>query len=51
MSDIDQPNNASIDQPNAEPEATTAVELQEQLDQAQAQAAEYLDQAAARWLT
>ena len=45
MTDIDQPNNESIDQPIAEPEAPTVVELQEQLAQAQAQAAEYLDQA------
>ena len=45
MSDIDPPNNESIDQPIAEPEASAVVELQEQLSQAQAQAAEYLDQA------
>ena len=45
MSDIDPPNNESIDQPIAEPEASAVVELQEQLSQAQARAAEYLDQA------
>jgi molecular chaperone GrpE len=45
MSDIDQPNIESIDQPTVEPEAPSVVELQEQLAQAQAQAAEYLDQA------
>jgi len=45
MTDTDQPNNESIDQPVAEPEAPTVVELQEQLSQAQAQASEYLDQA------
>jgi molecular chaperone GrpE len=45
MSDIDQPNIESIDQPPAEPEESMVVELQEQLAQAQAQAAEYLDQA------
>jgi molecular chaperone GrpE len=45
MSDIDQPNNESIDQPIAEPEAPAVVELQEQLALVQAQASEYLDQA------
>jgi molecular chaperone GrpE len=45
MTDTDQPNNESIDQPVAEPEAPAVAELQEQLAQAQAQAAEYLDQA------
>jgi molecular chaperone GrpE len=45
MSDTDQQNNESIDQPVIEPEAPTVVELQEQLARAQAQAAEYLDQA------
>ena len=45
MSDVDQPNNVPNDQPIAEPEAPTVVELQEQLAQAQAQASEYLDQA------
>ena len=47
MADTDQPNNESIDQPIAEPEAPAVVELQEQLAQAQAQAAEYLDRPAA----
>ena len=45
MSDVDRPNNVPNDQPIAEPEAPTVVELQEQLAQAQAQASEYLDQA------
>jgi molecular chaperone GrpE len=45
MADTDQTHNESIDQPIAEPEAPAVDELQEQLAQAQAQAAEYLDQA------
>ena len=45
MTDTDQPNNESIDQPVAESEAPAVAELQEQLALAQAQAAEYLDQA------
>ena len=44
MADTDQPNHESIDQPNAEPEAPGG-RMQEQLALAQAQAAEYLDQA------
>jgi molecular chaperone GrpE len=45
MSDVDQPNSESIDQPVAESEAPAVAELQEQLAQTQAQATEYLDQA------
>ena len=45
MSDTDQQNNEPIDQPVIEPAAPAVVELQAQLAQAQAQAAEYLDQA------
>jgi len=45
MSDTDRPNNESTGQPVAELEASSVAELQEQLAQAQAQAAEYLDQA------
>jgi molecular chaperone GrpE len=45
MADTDQPNNEANDQPIAELETPTAADLQEQLAQAQAQAAEYLDQA------
>ena len=45
MADTDQPNNEANDQPIAESETPTAADLQEQLAQAQAQAAEYLDQA------
>jgi len=45
MSDTDQQNNEPIDQPVVEPAAPAVVELQAQLAQAQAQAAEYLDQA------
>ena len=45
MTDTDQPNNESIDQPVAESEAPAVAELQEQLALAQAQASEYLDQA------
>jgi molecular chaperone GrpE len=45
MSDLEEPKNESNEQPIAELEAPTVAELQEQLAQAQAQAAENLDQA------